>query len=168
MQSLNTTFPFSTLPHNFFVTSTTISLIRHTLFVPFSLYCIWGGFRDSETCVDQPFCTQVKTLLRTLLSKYRTQMRCDFSFYLGMYGRVLHQLCGLMHWVLSELADLGHNSVKTAIYNFCGQRPPGFYDRNFMQRWFCTEKSLCWATSYLPNMTSDGQILHTQSHSPGV
>ena len=38
------------------------------------------------------------------------------------------------------LADQGilvaaavHCTVKTAIYNFCGQRPPGLYDRNSMQ-----------------------------------
>ena len=30
--------------------------------------------------------------------------------------------------------------------------------------WFCTEKSLWWATTHLPNVTSDRQILHTQSH----
>ena len=38
-------------------------------------------------------------------------------------------------------------TIKTAIYNFCGQRPPGLYDRNSVHRWFCTEKYLWWATT---------------------
>ena len=29
----------------------------------------------------------------------------------------------------------------------CVQRPPGLYDCNFMHGWFCTEKSLWWATT---------------------
>ena len=41
----------------------------------------------------------------------------------------------------------GHNRVKTAFYDLCGQRPPGLYDRNSMHGWFCTRKSLWWATT---------------------
>ena len=38
-------------------------------------------------------------------------------------------------------------AVKHSIYGPCVQRPHGLYDQNFMHGWFCTEKSLHWATT---------------------
>ena len=35
--------------------------------------------------------------------------------------------------------DTHTHIVKTAIYNLCGQRPPGLCDQNSMHRWFCME-----------------------------
>ena len=61
-----------------------------------------------------------------------------------------------------------NTTVKTAIYNLCGQRPPCLYDRNSMHRWFCTEKSLWWVTTCWTRTWPATTRFCTQSHSSGV
>ena len=58
-------------------------------------------------------------------------------------------------------------AVKTAFYDLCGQRPPAFYDRNSMHGNSMYRK-VSVVGDYLPNVTSDCQTLHAQSHSPAV
>ena len=56
--------------------------------------------------------------------------------------KLKHHLAMLNDIIHQSLPEVKRITVKIAIYNLCGQRPPGLYDRNFVHGWFCTEKSL--------------------------